>query len=870
MRIPCATHQPMYFSTGTVGFLLLDLRKCIYSRLCYLHGSGSLQIFEEKIVLPEIKLAIEKGELIILFGAGASCSSFDGNGRPILLGSELAKLLAQEASMEYQGEALPIVYSSAKKKLGDRIYKILEDRYRHCRPSNAYQTISKYPWPRIYTLNIDDAFESALRNNSKQKPNIRYRYDRVADRDQLYDKLDFVKLNGSADKLDEGLIFSPQEYGAASAKPPLWYRELAQDFFRFTFLFIGTRLSEPLFFHQIERYRQASQAKEGRSYVLTQEATEIERGSLEDLNLQHISGTLEQFATWLEATFPNVPTPLDVATSVHPQLRFVITKKDPDKYVELFQKIMRIGRKELASFSSKAESSHAIRDFYRGFKPNWGDILEGVPARLRTIEVVQPRLLDIKENEKLFVIYGSAGSGKTTALMQLAMSLSEQSPLPVYFLSEPIDNIREVLEALEESHESRYYFFIDRLSTVADGVHDGLLSERIRRGIIVATERQNVWNSKTSLRFSEWCAQSFQLKQINEADAKRILEKLEAFGPWHRLSKLKPQLRVEELVNKAHRQLLIGLLESTSGNGFEKIIENDYNALTNDNERKLVVLVGLATIHRLNMAISLASRALQNLGVVEGITKLLKNTSGIVHYSDDALTVRHPVYVESLFELAVAKEEKAAAIHALLEAFTVYKRPLMTSVNRTSGMLFKLTVNHGFLKNTLQNDRGLILGVYTSFVKAFQDDALFWLQYGLALRDAGEQDEALEKLRTACDTTPYPLRHAEHAYAQQLLILAQSKPGKAVAYSYVDEAREILNKLDEAYREGESDYPMVTLSEIHTKVVTKFEGTEKGRGLAKDYANLLHDRMKTSGNARLQQAWKSLTTFSTTGKWPTE
>lgn len=817
-------------------------------------------------MLPEIKLAIEKGELIILLGAGASCSSFDQRGEAILAGESLAKLLAKEASMQFQDEPLPIVYAAAKRKLGDRIQKIFEDRYRHCKPSKAYEIISQYPWPRIYTLNIDDAFEIAARKKSQQKINIRYRYDRVDDRDQLFDNLDYVKLNGSVDRLSDGLIFSPQEYGAASAQPPLWYAELAEDFFRYTFLFIGTRLSEPLLYHQIERYRRASQAKEGRSYVLTRDATDIERGNLEDLNLVHIPGTIEQFATWLETTFPNIPSPWDIASNIHPQLKFVTTSKDSSHYIELFQRVMRIGRKELSSFKSKPNSSYSIRDFYRGFKPEWSDVLDDVPACLRSLDLVLPKLSDAKVNESLFVIYGPAGSGKTTTLMQLALKLSDQSNLPVYFLTEPIDNIREVLQALEDSNKSRYFFFIDRLSTVADGLHDALLSERFKRAIIVASERQNIWNSKTSPIFSKWCAQSFPLLHINEADAENILGKLELYGPWNRLSKMRPKARTEELVSKAQRQLLIGLLESTSGNGFEKIIENDYNTLSNESERKFIVLIGLATIHRLNMPESLASRALQHFGVFEGVPKLLKTTSGIVHHNGAALTVRHPVYVESLFELAVTKEEKAAAIHALLNAFTVYAKPLMTSVNRVSRMIFKLTVNHGFLKNTLQNDRDLILGVYSSFVKAFQDDGLFWLQYGLALRDAGEQEEALEKLRTARDA--YSMKQTEHAYGQQLLILAQTKDSKATAYSYVDEARDILNKLDELYQEGESDYPMVTLSEIHTKVVSKFEGIEKGRSLAKSYANLLHSRMKSSDNTRLQQAWKSLTTFSTSGKWP--
>ncbi|WP_305838773.1 hypothetical protein [Photobacterium leiognathi] len=50
-------------------------------------------------------------------------------------------------------------------------------------------------------------------------------------------------------------LSSSQEYGSNSASEPLWYSELARDFHKYTFIFIGTKLKEPLFYHQIEKYK---------------------------------------------------------------------------------------------------------------------------------------------------------------------------------------------------------------------------------------------------------------------------------------------------------------------------------------------------------------------------------------------------------------------------------------------------------------------------------------------------------------------------------------------------------------------------------------------------------------------------------------
>jgi tetratricopeptide (TPR) repeat protein len=188
----------------------------------------------------------------------------------------------------------------------------------------------------------------------------------------------------------------------------------------------------------------------------------------------------------------------------------------------------------------------------------------------------------------------------------------------------------------------------------------------------------------------------------------------------------------------------------------------------------------------------------------------------------------------------------------------------LKSVGRVAGTIFKLTLNHGFLRNTLQADNVLILNVYESFAKDFQEDAFFWLHYGLALRDAQQQDEALEKLKTARDA--YPMKQTEHAYALQQLIMAERSDSKVRAYTYLEEAKEALTRLDNVYQEGETDYPMVALSEHHTQIVAKFEGSEKARALAAEYANLLEKRIKeTPENPRLKQAWKKLATYATTG-----
>ena len=165
-----------------------------------------------------------------------------------------------------------------------------------------------------------------------------------------------------------------------------------------------------------------------------------------------------------------------------------------------------------------------------------------------------------------------------------------------------------------------------------------------------------------------FCAQEFRLSVINDGEANRILKKLEQFGPWTRLGRMPERQRLEELMQRAKRQLLIGLLEATSGVGFEDIIANDYETLPDTTQRGFVLLVGLGTIHRVAIPEVIVSRALRHLGITESVPSLLNKLSGVVHRLGQALGVRHPVYVEHLFERTIAVADKCRAIHALLTA----------------------------------------------------------------------------------------------------------------------------------------------------------------------------------------------------------
>lgn len=813
----------------------------------------------------QILNAFSRGRLIILLGAGASFGSRSKSGQTLPMGSELAEEIAAEANLNYENEGLGEVYAAARHELGSRLDTFLEKRLKHCIASQTLCDMARYPWARIYTLNIDDAIEDAFRKNSKQKYSIREAASPISERDPFLESLDIIKLNGSVDRLHNGLIFSPSEYAKATSRSLSWYEELSFDFIRNTFIFIGTKLNEPLMKYHIEQYKSKSKESEGVSYVLTPSASIIEKKSLLEYKLEHISGTLEDFITWLKHQLPNPPTALEIAKKNLPSYAAVLASNNQTKTIKLLENVDVVRRDLLVKSKIVFNKNETIKSFYKGFKPNWIDIIEGVPAELRSLDSVVKNITTEKPNS-LIPLLGSAGSGKTTLLMQAALRISENKNNIVYFLNKPIDQLHETLEILDSTgSENPVFVFTDSLDILADQIRSSLRSRRLKHIIIIGSERINVWNNRTKAKLSGYFKKQIEIPDIDVSDAKLILTKLERYGNWTRLGKMRPDERLNELIHRAKKQLLIALLETTAGRGFEQIIEDDYNQLGSETHKAFLAVVGLATVHRTTTSFRHADRALKYMGFDASAERLAKEMTGVVSIFGETLQVRHPLYARHLFEMVIDPIKIASAIKGNLHAFTAFKSPVIQNVSKTQSVFYKGILNHAFLNDMLKGKRDLILAVYADFEKSFENDGLYWLQYGLSYRDFGEQYEALDKLNTARQA--YAMEHTLHAYAQQLMIVGSLTNDKNKAYGYLKEAKDILERVDVSM-DSDDTYPIVTLAEGNTALVHQYEGDVAARAIAKSYANSISNRVsKGNGESRLKSCWEKLAKYASGGTW---
>lgn len=812
-----------------------------------------------------IKNAILKGRVVLLFGAGASRGSLNRHRKEIPLGWEIAKILAIEAGLPFEDEELPDVYNAAKEVLGSDTDRVFEEHFKHCEPSPEYLELAKYPFQRVYTLNIDDAFERALNRNAKQYFNIKRRHDKITEPDQMFSTLDYIKLNGDVNYLSDGFIFSPQEYGAASADPPFWYEELARDFFKYTFIFIGTQLKEPLFNHQVQRYKSRSHSHELRSYVLVPNLTHIQKTSLAASNIHHLPGTLEDFVKWLKNEFNEIPTSKVLLRNSRPDLDFL--SEEVEKYPELFKGITPVNRSSL-SLLERPDQTSKIREFYKGYKPTWFDIMEDVPAKLKSLSTFYTQVIEenLFKPGKIYLLSGSAGCGKSTLLKQLALKIADEAQYNVYFIDDYNVNLMKVIQELDNRNDREYFVFIERFGEITIELSDVLRETEVTKAIFVGAENLRVWSHRVLEHLEEFLDYRLDVSHIHDSDATNILEKVRRYGNWTRLRKMSVKNRKIELLKKSKRQLLIGLIEATSGEGFDEIIKKDYFKIDSTAQKYLLLLTGLATSQRVPANENTLVRALANLGVEPNVPQLVTQMDGLIRSDHNGLFARHRVYVERLFYLYVNIEELAKVISAYIEAFTVYDSPVVRSISRSEAMIYRNLVNAKSLTKLLKKNEDLIFKVYKKFEKTFENDGLFLMQYGIALRYFKNHAEAYEKLRIANQAYPESPQ-IEHALAQQRIIMASLQTEETIAMAYFNQAEDVLKRLDRADIHIYDHYPIISLSEGHVRIFDKLGRKAEARKVAKEYYDLIRKKNNGFHNDRIKLTLTNLMKYHSTGKW---
>lgn len=765
---------------------------------------------------------IRKGNVVLFLGAGASLGSINRCNSSPPLGGQLARLLADEAAIEFDSDQddLSIVASNSRRRLGDhRYFQFLKSYYQHCKPSVALTALAHYPWFRIYTTNIDDAIEAAYRA-SPYELDVLLSDSPVADRAGNGSIVQLVKLNGSIDRLENGLIFTPEEYRSHLGVYGNWYEKAALDFLEHPFLFVGTQLNEPVFSHNIDRLMRAKGSRGGTSYIVNPKFSENKRLKFKDENIEPLEGTVDLLAGALGDVLGSHISVGEMLREQNPNVQQLILALPAN---ELLQIAGELDDLEIVSLSGLAArvppAPKGARQFYFGSDPTWRDVMDGVPAKT---EAVTRLLAAIERGDTRILVHGPAGCGKSTALMMAAYETARLHPeCFVVWVRRASDFPIAAIEKLSHAVKNPLYVFIDDYSIGASALVKGIgRASKLARFIFA--ERTHLLPRRASGFYVE-PQQTISLAQIGDGDIDALLTQLEQFGPWDRLGKLKPSDRRKELSVVAKKQLLVGMREATQGVGFDKIVASEYQKLRGDYARLAYGVIALASMHRLDMPIQVFDSAIRNLAPqsLELPGERLSGLEEVVHQEGKWLRVRHQLLADFTVSRVISRQDALMAVKAILAALSRYQIPLRSGANRSYVRLFAALTNHEFLWRLFRDAQEEVLDMFRDFERAFGADGLFWLQYALFEERLGgaHLPAAVNHIRAALRTFPSSFQII-NAYANIHFALAIHARNAEEALALMEQATQSIS--DQKLDELNEAYTAVALANGRVAVVKKW------------------------------------------------
>lgn len=821
-----------------------------------------------------LQKAVKDGNTVLLLGAGTSATSFNAQGQPVKLAKALAGELAEMAGFPYENEDLPDVIQAVGPRISAiQLHKIFRNEFTRIVPSPELESLFHYSWHRIYTWNIDDSIE-----NVRYATQIRHYYNGLRDRvaiDEGIEYLHIVHLHGEASKPEHGFIFSPSEYNERiNSDRHDWYRQAASDYAAHVPVFIGSTLREPIFLAELDRARPNADSSLGTAFLISPDQfTALQKAAYQARNIIVVQGTLAEFVEWLGKNIGLGMSPLQIS-------------KEKNSFTQTFASRISPTQAEISTANSilvhtwhdaksKADELRGLqrkqsaRAFLEGGTPSWKIAASDIPVWLNATDELYAALSSsIDAKDRIFLVYGQSGSGKTTALLQaLLRYVRENHERAIYEIKGDVKSLRSSLELIARLHESDHAIvYVGDAFIYGDTLVEDTLALPRGRVTIITSARSNEWRYHIERYVGDFTT-SFEFQRFVKSDYSALIEKLLEYVPSPKFLKMKPRERMQKLA-ASKEQLLIALKETTASEKFTKVITDEYQGLPDNDTRILFLIVGLATISRTGITRAAAREAYNRLRTELSFEGALRQLEGIVSENTAGrLVARHELYVRHILENVASFTSIVDAEVEILRTYTKYSVPIVKNVKRLDGLLFKFLLNHNFIGDLARRRNEIEEGlrIFESFEIEFQLDGHFWLQYGQYLVMFGELEPALSALEKSIDAYPEN-GFAVHALADlQLRVAYDRSIYDANTIALIGDAVRTLEGLHAAQGVETDFYPIVTLADWHISVLIKHGQEKSASSAARRYFKLIETMRRT--DMQIDRARERLAHYITHGTW---
>lgn len=586
-----------------------------------------------------------------------------------------------------------------------------------------------------------------------------------------------------------------------------------------------------------------------------------------------VEGTLADFTKWLGKTVGRGVSPLEISKEKNSFTETVASRISPTRAeISTANSILVHSWQDAKSKADELQGfkrQQTARAFLEGEPPSWKIAASDIPVWLSATDELYAALSSsIDAGDRMFLVYGQSGSGKTTALLQaLLRYVREHDGRAIYELKGDVKSLRSSLDLIARLHKDDHAIvYLGDAFIYGDALSEDALALPRGKLTLIISARSNEWRQHIERRIGDFTT-SFEFQRFVKKDFPALIEKLLKYVPSPRLLRMSPSERIQKLA-ASQEQLLIALKETTASEKFTKVITDEYERLSDNDTKGLFLIVGLATISRTGISRAAAREAYSRLRTGLSFEGAMRQLEGIV--SENAtgrLVARHELYVRHIVENVADFSAVVDAAVETLRTYTKYALPVVKNVDRLDGLLFKFILNHNFIGDLARrrNEVEEGLRVFQSFEIEFQLDGHFWLQFGQYLVMFGELEPALHALEKSIAAYPENI-FAVHALADLQLRVAHNRNiYDATTVALIGDAVETLEGLHAAQSVETDFYPIVTLADRHVSALIKHGEGKSALSAAQRYFRLIEAMRLT--DTQIDRARERLAHYITHGTW---
>lgn len=737
-------------------------------------------------IVPYLTTQLEQARAILFTGAGFSADAMNLVGEPVPtaggLKDELWRICFPDTPVDPDSN-LQTVFEAAVLRYPGHVQAKLTALLSvdATKLPGWYRFYFALPWHKCYTLNIDNlatqvASKCWLPRKIEAVSAVR---DVLANVSSDKDTLRIVHMNGTIQDLPRDVTFSTTQYAERLAREEPIYTQLVAELLSYPFVFVGTKLDEPpLWLHIQLRAKRGTNLGELRpkSFLVTPKLDKAREVYLSQHNVEWLQMTAEQFAN-------------DVLSKLEPTVQKGISA--------LSRRSLGLEAWDAAipEVSSLATKPGLKTEFLLGTEPVWADIQSGRAVVRECDEhvcVTASDALTKKGVRGILLVTGTAGSGKSTALMRICLTLSSAG-VRVGWVDREADASLRGIRVYLTREDAPPVLAIDDADIL--GADLASLAREVCMAapyplLLLAIRSGRVDAALNPAQLGKTPMQEFTMPLLTDGDIDGLIESLTVDNKLGALRGKTPLEQVEVFKEKCGRELLVAMIEATSGERFEVKACGEYDQL-DPVKRRLYGLIAVASALRFSISKKdiLIAAGSQDNTTLNALDQLARRSIVVLCAdSGQRYRARHRVIGDIVMRRLQNTGELFDILRGLIVALASQFSPDTPRWSKPYKLLVRL-IHNEFLHWLLGPEQARNL--YSEIEVYLKDEAHYWLQRGVLEVEAGNLRLAKNFLDQAKGINPDDT-YVDTEYALLLFRTALENPSDLNAPAKVAEAVSLL------------------------------------------------------------------------------